>query len=459
MRLLDTTTFELHSREQEYFKSQGYSILSHRWVGEEITFDQISGCSAELRSAGDWQMSTPQLDKIRGACLTARRLGFRWMWIDNCCINKSSTTEESESINSMFKWYRDAKVCITYLSDVEMKNPPIPPNQGVVSTGYIEQANHAIFNRRDGRTPSEWFSRGWTLQELLAPHDLRFYDMNWNYMGTKTSLAREIQAITRIDAEYLTGARNFRQACIAVKMSWVCGRTTTREEDIAYGMLGLFNVMMSPQYGEGQRAFMRLQHQLLSTTTDESLFAWRMPEPKAGQKLGILRGDGTVWDDDEWGMLAPCPDWFRECGNVTIEGGPKIERTSQMFQPSRQGVQIPIMPVPGNAGYQAIWVGAQLTLVGALPAYFLLKYHSKKRIMKGILRALNCWVTDESGKMAAISVCLQPTDKHHLERKTVNLQRCKRIRASETCLSYKYPRKDVVVGQGVVLQPELTYSD
>lgn len=164
---------------------------------------------------------------------------------------------------------------------------------------------------------------------------MHFYDMHWNNMGTKASLAREIEAITRIDEAYLTGARNFQQACIAVKMSWMSGRKTTKEEDIAYGMLGLFNVTMSPQYGEGQRAFIRLQHQLLSTTTDESLLAWRMPDPTAGHQFGILPGGDTAWKDDECGMLAPNPEWFRECRNVTIQGGPKIERTSQNFELTR----------------------------------------------------------------------------------------------------------------------------
>ena len=471
MRLLDTATFELHSREQEFFKSEGYAILSHRWVGAEITFDQIQGYSPELRRAGDRQITSPQLEKIRGACTTARRLGFRWMWIDNCCINKASTTEESESINSMFKWYRDAQVYLTYLSDVERKIPSLPPRHRPVytasvqphlastSTSHSGNADYGIFNSLDGQTPSEWFSRGWTLQELLAPRDMRFYDMNWNYIGTKTSLAREIQSITGIDALYLTGVRNFRQACIATKMSWMAGRTTTREEDVAYGMLGLFNIKMTPQYGEGQRAFMRLQNQLLSTTTDESLFAWRMPDPKAGEAFGIVPGGGTIWYPDEWGMLAPTPQWFKECGNVTIEGGPEIQRPSQIFQPSRQGVQIPIMPVPGSTGYQAIWIASQFTLVGALPTYFYLKHHSKKKIMKGTLRALNSWGTDDRGKMAAVSVCLKPTSKDHLKPDTVNLMKVKRIRASEVCLSYKYPLKDVVMGQGVVLQPELTYSD
>jgi hypothetical protein len=451
MRLLDTATFELCSAAPDYFKSQGYAILSHRWVGAEITFQQIAGFSSQLQRAGNWQMPSPQLDKIRGACSTARQLGFRWMWIDNCCINKESATEESESINSMFKWYRDAQVCITYLSDVQFRSPAPQHNAST--------SDPNIFNRSDGTAPSEWFSRGWTLQELLAPRDMRFYDANWSYIGTRSSLAREIEAITRIDAPYLTGDRDFRKACIAAKMSWMAGRTTTREEDVAYGMLGLFNIMMTPQYGEGHRAFMRLQHELLSTVTDESLFAWQMPDPHAGEKFGIAPTANTTWSPDEWGMLAPSPNWFSTCGKLTIDAGPTITRPTDVFQPVREGVQFPICLVEHNAVYQTIWSVSSFTLVGAIPAYFLIKRSMKNRIMKGTMFPLNCWMQDDKGKMAAVVICLQPTSRENLAVKKVANQRLKRIQASSMFQTRKYDKKKHVIGQGVVLQPNLTYTD
>jgi hypothetical protein len=455
MRLLDTTTFKLCSAGQEHFKTQGYAILSHRWVGAEITFQQITRFSSQLQRAGDWQMPSPQLDKIRGACSIARQLGFRWMWIDNCCINKESATEESESINSMFKWYRDAQVCITYLSDVNISSP----QQNIEQPGNGITSDPRLFNRFDGTMPSEWFSRGWTLQELLAPRDMRFYDANWNYMGTKSSLARAIEAITRIDASYLTDVRDFRKACIAAKMSWMAGRTTTREEDIAYGMLGLFNITMTPQYGEGQRAFMRLQHKLLATFTDESLFAWQMPDPNAGEKFGIAPTANTVWSSDEWGMLAPTPNWFSNCGKMTIDAGPPISRPADVFQPVREGVQFPICVVDGNAVYQTIWSISSFTVVGAIPAYFLIKRSMKNKIMKGTMFPLNCWIQDEKGKIAAVVICLQPTSSKYLAVKKVGNQRLKRIQASSMFQTRKYAKKKHVIGQGVVLQPDLTYTD
>ncbi|KAH7408549.1 heterokaryon incompatibility protein-domain-containing protein [Phaeosphaeria sp. MPI-PUGE-AT-0046c] len=446
MRVLDTTTFELSFNGQEYFRSQGYAILSHRWLGAEITFQQIEGYSHELRRASH-RMNSPQLDKIRGACMTARQLGLRWMWIDSCCINKESSAELSESINSMFKWYRDAGVCITYLQDVELTSPA------------QQQADLSIFFKSNSQLPSEWFSRGWTLQELIAPRDMRFFDTNWNYMGTKQSLATEIESITGVSAPYLTGAQDFREACIATKMSWMAGRTTTRQEDIAYGMLGLFGITMTPQYGEGQYAFLRLQHELLSKTTDESLFAWKMPDPNVGAKFVITSSSETTWAPNEWGMLAPTPDWFRSCSNMTIEGGKRITRPAQVFQQVREGVQIPVSKVEGNTTYQVWWNVSSFTVIGALPAYFIIKGLMKKKIMKGVLMPLNCWVRDEKGKLAAVAIFVQPIPGTNLHVKNVSSQRLKRIQASTPFLMYKYAQKKEILGQGVVLQPQLAYVD
>ncbi|KAI1733352.1 hypothetical protein F4680DRAFT_442058 [Xylaria scruposa] len=232
MRLLDTTSFELRNGEQSSFRQEGYAILSHRWVGLEITFDELKDHAAELRT-GTRPLSSPQADKIRGACETARNQGIRWMWIDTCCINKNSATEESESINSMFKWYREARLCITYLADVK-RDAGLP----ITST--------KIFKRIYNDEPSEWFFRGWTLQELLAPQDMQFFDMDWTYMGTKREMADTLARITGIKAQYLTGAEHFSEACIAAKMSWMAHRTTTREEDMAYSMVGIFGVTMTP---------------------------------------------------------------------------------------------------------------------------------------------------------------------------------------------------------------------
>jgi hypothetical protein len=463
MRLLDTTMFELRTDSPEFFKSEGYAILSHRWNGAEITFDEIARHASDLRKAGDRRMKSPQLDKIRGACETARKIGFRWLWIDNCCINKSSATEESESINSMFKWYRDARVCVSYLSDVKLGFSSGPPSYEAaqhMEHKSTEKTQTDMLRSVNYGGPSEWFSRGWTLQELLAPQQMYFYDKDWDYLGAKTreSLAPEIERITGIDVGYLTGEKHFRKACIATKMSWIAGRTTTRIEDIAYSMLGLFNIMMTPQYGEGQRAFMRLQQELLRTTTDESLFAWKMPQPDAGDRFDIEMNRETNWNSNEWGLLAPSPEWFRGCGNVTIEGGPQIQRPAHAFETSRQGLQITLMPIPAHNKYKVLMLLSPLAFIGAIPIWIYMAKKMKHVQLKGLPYTLNCWVTDKNGSMAALSVWLSiwPASGDTLAGSTG--YRCKRIRADELIESYKYA-KSGAEGEAVVLQPELRFGD
>lgn len=467
MRLLNTTTFELCLDSQEFFQAEGYAILSHRWVGSEITFDEIGQYAPSLRDAGEQRMKSPQLDKIRGACEVARGQGFRWMWIDNCCINKSSATEEAESINSMFKWYRDARVCITFLSDVRSGVSPNPPEYEAVmerstKEGHTseKQVSDRVFQRFDRDEPSEWFSRGWTLQELLAPRDMDFYDADWRYIGTKTSLAAQIQHITGIDADYLTGARHFRKACIATKMSWAAGRTTTRVEDIAYSLFGLFGITMTPNYGEGPRAFMRLQQELLATTADESLFAWRMPSPAAGDRYDIEQSSEISWGPGEWGLLAPSPDWFAGCGNVTIERGPMIQRPGRAFHMGRQGIVIPTMPSVQNNRYKILLLLSPLLTIGAIPVWIYVIRKLRKKAQDGAPFTLNCWPTDgggEGGSAAAVSVYLTVLSDSISSYAGEREYKFKRTRCEELPLVHKYALRGAT-GEAVALQPEVRFG-
>lgn len=198
-------------------------------------------------------------------------------WIDSCCIDKTSSAELSEAINSMFDWYRNSQACYAYLSDV---NSPCDDPKSL--TESLES--------------SKWFTRGWTLQELLAPRWVEFFDLNWNTLGTKSSLQSEIEAITGISHLF-----DFRNACIAQKMSWASRRETTRIEDEAYCLMGIFEVNMPLLYGEGSNAFVRLQLEILKTSDDESIFAW------ADRDSGT--GDGG-------GLLATSPVFFRGSAGV-----------------------------------------------------------------------------------------------------------------------------------------------
>jgi hypothetical protein len=427
MRLLNTTTIELHAREPEFFKRQGYAILSHRWVGAEVTFETLPQHITEWRRTQARYLASPQLSKIRGACEMARQLGFAWIWIDNCCINKASLTEEAESINSMYKWYRDAQICITYLSDVRLDATP----------GRLNGISPPIFQKINSDQPSEWFFRGWTLQELLAPRQMNFYDTNWTYMGTKDSLASEIENITGISSAYLTSAVPFRDACIATKMSWMAGRRTTRQEDIAYGMLGIFGVVMTPLYGEGMNAFMRLQELLQATVRDESLYAWTMPQPSDARSFSIEPNPEVSWGAGEWGLLAPTPHWFHGCENVTIDGGPWIDRTIDSFRRTREGTRIDLCL--SNLRYR-------------LP---VVRVRSMRRAMDNVVFPLNCWERDADGAMAALAIRL-----HVAPSASRSEGKFKRVHCEERLLVHRYNTSSRYPGQpGVVLQPRVRWDD
>lgn len=138
-----------------------------------------------------------------------------WFWVDTCCIDKSSSAELSEAINSMYAWYQRAENCIVYLADV----PNVPISK------------------------SRWYSRGWTLQELLAPSWVEFYDASWKYIGTRDSMLNLISETTGIGTVFLEYRYKIKKASIALKLSWASQRQTSREEDMAYCLMGLLDVI------------------------------------------------------------------------------------------------------------------------------------------------------------------------------------------------------------------------
>ena len=217
-------------------------------------------------------------NKILGACTQARVDEHQWLWIDTCCIDKKSSAELSEAINSMYAWYEHAAVCYAYLSDV--------------------QINTFVMNSR-------WFTRGWTLQELLAPQHVRFYSREWLLIGTKQGLAHTIAKITGISEQILTGTESIHAASTAKKMSWASERSTTKIEDVAYCLMGIFDVNMPLLYGEGERAFTRLQEEILKSSDDMSIFAWKEPSY-----------DNPNIMEHHRGLLAKSPAWFMATGSI-----------------------------------------------------------------------------------------------------------------------------------------------
>jgi hypothetical protein len=228
MRLLHIQRDEAHEGAPlqitlcEFIGSQSdiprYAILSHRWREEEVLFADMMGDISVARAKKGFQ-------KLEASCKIALIHGLEHIWCDTCCIDKSSSAELSEAINSMYEYYKNSVLCIAYLDDIE---------DSPEGDSYLNRAT--------------WFSRGWTLQELVAPKHMRFYSQGWQYLGTKATLAGQISSVSRIWILVLTGSHSIDRVCVSEKMSWAAWRTTTRAEDSAYSLMGLFGVHMPPLY-------------------------------------------------------------------------------------------------------------------------------------------------------------------------------------------------------------------
>ncbi|KAH8790684.1 heterokaryon incompatibility protein-domain-containing protein [Hyaloscypha finlandica] len=320
MRLLNVKTGKL----EEYFGSSipKYAILSHTWGKDEVTFSDIQNIRDEAQAKNTLphedlapfpaNVHDPSVERKSGyqkivyACRQALMDGHQYVWIDTCCIDKSSSTELSEAINSMFQWYQKAGICYAYLEDVPVKS----------------------------FATSRWFTRGWTLQELLAPPDVIFYGEKWTLLGEKLILASLIAEVTKIGKETILDRSRLKYNSIAQRMSWASKRKTTRMEDVAYCLLGICGVNMPLLYGEGENAFIRLQEEILKSSVDQSLFAWGLtpglPDPHEG-----------------FGILAPSPGNFQDSSSMI-----SFQRTTATapYIMTNQGLQIelPIIEKSGD---------------------------------------------------------------------------------------------------------------
>ena len=214
-----------------------YAILSHRWEAEEVTFADLMNSTGKNKAG---------YGKIQFCGEQARRDGLKYFWVDTCCIDKSSSAELSEAINSMFRWYQKAARCYVYLSDVSIRKQKASDTSAVCTW---ESAFRA----------SKWFTRGWTLQELLALKSVEFYSREGKNLGNKKTLEQQIHEITGVLATALR-QYSFSQFDINERFSWAKSRQTTRGEDKAYSLFGIFDVQMPLLYGEGEvKAFLRLR--------------------------------------------------------------------------------------------------------------------------------------------------------------------------------------------------------
>lgn len=243
MRLLEQNSNGDYSLTEDIVDNiPPYAILSHTWgiPTEEVTFRDLIDHSG-ISKAG--------YNKIRFCGEQAKRDGLQYFWVDTCCIDKSSSAELSEAINSMFRWYRNAAKCYVYLSDVSRR--ALDTHDTASLLPWV-----SAFQK------SRWFARGWTLQELIAPASVEFFSSECERLGDRKSLEQQIHEITGIAIEALCGTP-LSYFSTDERMSWRAQRKTKREEDEAYSLLGIFDIAMPLVYGEGkERAFRRLQEEI-----------------------------------------------------------------------------------------------------------------------------------------------------------------------------------------------------
>ncbi|KAF8961870.1 hypothetical protein BDZ97DRAFT_1733502 [Flammula alnicola] len=224
-----------------------YAILSHTWLEDEVTFE-------------DWKLgrnlSGPGYEKLQRFCqVAAAEYEVSLGWMDTICINKDSTSELDESIRSMYRWYENSFICLTYLANT---------------------------TSLDDMPDDRWFTRGWTLQELLSPQRIKFYGKTWTPLtakeidndkpsysvgATPAPIHRVIEKATGITySEMVFFKPGLQGGEISRRMVWAAKRTTTRGEDRAYSLMGIFSVTFTIAYGEGvERAFFRLVEQILNS--------------------------------------------------------------------------------------------------------------------------------------------------------------------------------------------------
>lgn len=288
MWLLNVDSLELEEFHGELLSDiPPYAILSHTWSEDEVSCRDVwRGLEGARKKKG--------FSKIEGCCEMARNNGLGYVWIDTCCIDKRNSAELSEAINSMYQYYEIARICIVYLVDV------FPPGPSTTSEQCCES-----FRK------SRWFRRGWTLQELIASPRSDFFASDWSLLGRKGAenddehrlgciqeFEQKLSAASGVPLDVLQFPLFVSHYSIAQRMSWAASRQTKRPEDRAYSLMSLFEVNMPILYGEGLgKAFRRLQLEIMSRSTDQTIFAWRgnsFPHEVLARSPDLFADSGTV---------------------------------------------------------------------------------------------------------------------------------------------------------------------
>ena len=327
MRLLNTKTGVFESFGDP--RQVRYAILSHVWSvdGTEQTYERTCQILADTLT-GTIPLSRYS-DKIKRFCEVARQDGFEWGWVDSSCIDKSSSSELSEAINSMYDWYRYSGTCYCFLHDLHDIDTSDPT--------FCEEFGN-----------SKWFTRGWTLQELLAPSVLLFLSKTWRVIGTKYTLASIVETVTHIDYTVLTFEQPLEAVSVARKMSWAASRTTTRVEDEAYSLMGIFGVTIPISYGEGRYAFIRLQEEIVKHCPDQTIFAWgRDLDPSELMFAPPGHVDGT---SNNLSVSQPSLNINRD--EYLLASGPRHFKQSSTFRRLSQGAFAELLDLSPEDTYQ-----------------------------------------------------------------------------------------------------------
>ncbi|KAG8162360.1 hypothetical protein KVR01_008125 [Diaporthe batatas] len=314
MRLLSTNTLEVVLINEDGVPP--YAILSHTWDKDEVTLQEMQGIRVKLLSflsRNNLLKARQGLQKVLDAAKLAASDGYDWIWIDTCCIDKTSSTELSEAINSMYRWYQNSEICYVYLADAT------PESRGSIKTRYRKNIQH-----------SRWITRGWTLQELIAPREVSFYLRDWSFMGKKGDehIMRHLVKATGIDIGVLSGDIAMHEVSVANRMRWASRRETKRQEDMAYCLMGLFDVNMPLLYGEGGiRSFIRLQNEIIRVTDDQTIFAW------CAMTGGIDPGRPS-------GLLADSPTYFEHVPSMNPISGRTQPESSIPWSTTNRGLMV-----------------------------------------------------------------------------------------------------------------------
>jgi len=264
-----------------------YAILSHRWIGQEVNYNEMAKLAKMDEEERSQIRQRDGYRKILQSCEQTKKDECKWLWVDTCCIDKRSSAELSEAINSMYRWYENSRICYAYLHDVHGSSFPVA-------------SDYARYSKSKGWP--EWFSRGWTLQEMIASRDVQFFNKDWHPIGDKRTLSPILEYVTQVPQHILKEGLSSNRPCVAQIMSWAANRTTTRVEDRAYSLMGLLDVNMPMMYGEGKKAFHRLQLEIIRMSNDQSIFAWGCNS--------IKERTGSILADD--------PSFFRGCNEMEL---------------------------------------------------------------------------------------------------------------------------------------------